>query len=443
MFLSKLSNPFADERQFIVMLSRRYLRNTLLTISATATSIAWSLAPSSACGLCGDSYHYLLDPSVPLVAPGTGNNPVSGEIGTFDINIVAQSGLSSNAAALAAFNRAAARWESFLGDSITVNIDADLTTTGFANPNIIGQAGSAQFLVDYDTLRNTMVNDVVGESAQNVAVVNALPTNENFTATLPTGFTLATASGNATQKDMAVNSAILKALGFGGLGGVTDGEITFNANFSFDYDNSNGVTPGLTDFETVALHEIGHVLGFISSVDDVAFFLENGQTAAIQATSWDLFRFQNGTVNDPSTLPQFTANARFLSTGGDAIFDDTTNEYRLSTGVNDGGTQSDGSGTDLTPVALRGDGRQASHWKDNNLTGTTIGIMDPTLGAGEVFSISQADLTVLDLVGYEVTFQPVPAPPAAVSLGIGAIVGLLGFGSKKFRARSRRNKLPH
>ncbi|MBC7805949.1 MAG: hypothetical protein H7145_07340 [Akkermansiaceae bacterium] len=35
-------------------------------------------------------------------------------------------------------------------------------------------------------------------------------------------------------------------------------------------------------------------------------------------------------------------------------------------------------------------------------------------------------------------FQPVPAPPAAISLGIGGLVGLLGTGAGKLRARRKR-----
>jgi len=49
--------------------------------------------------------------------------------------------------------------------------------------------------------------------------------------------------------------------------------MTFNSEFNFDYDSSDGITAGYYDFETVALHEIGHVLGFVSVVDAIDYFL--------------------------------------------------------------------------------------------------------------------------------------------------------------------------
>ena len=53
---------------------------------------------------------------------------------------------------------------------------------------------------------------------------------------------------------MIGTKANLKALGFQGLDaafGVSDATMQFNSNFTFDYDNSDGVGAGLVDFETV------------------------------------------------------------------------------------------------------------------------------------------------------------------------------------------------
>lgn len=57
-------------------------------------------------------------------------------------------------------------------------------------------------------------------------------------------------------------------------------------------------------------------------------------------------------------------------------------------------------------------------WQDVNDAGTN---------ANHGFAIDNVD----------VTFQPVPAPPAAVSLGIGGLVGLVGTGANRLRRRRR------
>jgi hypothetical protein len=64
-----------------------------------------------------------------------------------------------------------------------------------------------------------------------------------------------------------------------------------------------------------------------------------------------------------------------------------------------------------------GDGQQASDWKDN----LGIGIMDPTLAAGELALITMNDLRAFDAMGY--TLVPEPATGAALLLG-GLILGL-------------------
>jgi hypothetical protein len=68
---------------------------------------------------------------------------------------------------------------------------------------------------------------------------------------------------------------------------------------------------------------------------------------------------------------------------------------------------------------FNGDGRQASHWKDN----LTLGIMDPTLAPGELAVIRPLDLKAMDVIGY--TPAPVPEPGSAMLLVLGAAVFLI------------------
>jgi hypothetical protein len=279
-----------------------------------------------------------------------------------------------------------------------VNITADLAALG---SGIIGSAGSTILQAPYNTIRNQMVVAAAAETDD--AIVASLPTAAQFTATLPIGKSL---DGN-----LLLTKANAKALGFSvpdGTFGVSDASITFSTNFNFDYDNSDGVGVGLMDFETVAAHEIGHALGFISSVDDVdqAQF-ETVPPTIFAPTTLDLFRFN--IASSPTTAADFTTLARDMTPGNNDITDFVLptlglggTEFRMSTGL------------------TNGDGRQASHWKDN----LGIGIMDPTLGLAEISPITEADFRALDLIGYNIAAIPEPSTYALGAMGMASLYWL-------------------
>jgi len=306
------------------------------------------------------------------------------------IDIDPGSGLSGNAAALSAFQRAANQWASHFSDPITVTIKANLTDMG--SGSIIGSTAPVVLQGGYATIRTAMVNDAALDPDDGIAAF--LPTATQFSALVPNGFGL--------NGLMLGTKANFKALGFANLDasfGVMDATITFNSGFSFDYDNSNGVLGDAIDFETVAAHEIGHVLGFVSIVDTVDSYLAEHKTFSIEPTPLDLYRFADGTQWDPVTTTDFTYDPRNLVPGYAAVFDDLTHEWAMSTG------------------AYYGDGNQASHWKDNGLTGFLIGLMDPTLAYGQVINLTEADLRALDLIGYDT--RRVPLPTSILLLGTG------------------------
>lgn len=330
-----------------------------------------------------------------------------------NIDINAGSTLAANSAALDAFYRAAEQWESRLTDPITVTIDADLADMGDAS--IIGGTSSVQLVGGYDMIRNAMVSDAAASVDLTDLAAEYLPTGSQFSALLPTGFTL---SGN-----MMATKANLKALGFGNLDatfGVSDANITFNTMFTFDYDNRDGLGSSMTDFETVAAHEIGHALGFGSAVDGIDTVLGLGGTDSVEPTPLDLFRFVDGVVNpmlDPVVFPEFTTTSRNLVPGLAATFDYIEGEFDMSTGKS------------------LGDGRQASHWEDNNLTGTYIGIMDPTLASNQTFEITAADLQAFDLIGFDAAASEVPIPGSFLLFTSG-LLAFIGYGHHK-RTRKR------
>jgi hypothetical protein len=88
----------------------------------------------------------------------------------------------------------------------------------------------------------------------------------------------------------------------------------------------------------------------------------------------------------------FTFNDRILATGSEVpqqAFYDGNVDRLMSTGY------------------YNGDSRQASHWKANELNGNIrIGLMDPTIAPGELVWPTEADLRVLDLIGWDVSPLP-------------------------------------
>jgi hypothetical protein len=377
----------------------------------TTASLAGNEAAASSglIGLAGDMVDGVLVPrtgNAISVTPGV--PPLN--LGSFDIVINPGPTLAGNPDALAAFNRAAQAWEARIADPITVTINADLAALG---SGIIGRASSVILNTGYTTVRDAVVSDAAGEADD--AIVASLPSFAQFSAIIPGGSTL-----SAT---LAASKANFKALGFTGLDtqfGATDATITFRTSFAFDYDHSDGVGTGQIDFETVAAHEIGHALGFMSIVDSV-----NAGLTPIQTTVLDRFRFGNDLGADPATAGEFTTFARNLMPGVDAITDEingATPERRMSTGL-------------VTGLFADTDGRQASHWKDNELPPDNffIGLMDPTLSAQVFYGPEESDFRALDLIGYDIA--PVPEPTSVT-----AAFGLLGFAGWRFwrRAQARR-----
>ena len=332
----------------------------------------------------------------------------------FVINLNEGAGLQGSPDARAAFRRAADQWQARFADDISVTIDADFRDLN--QPGVIGQNESLFLEGGYDVIRNRMVADAADEPDD--AVVGFLPTAAQFSAVLPAGFGLTGA--------VVAAKATLKAMGFAGLDaafGARDATITFNDRFAFDFDNTNGVDPDKIDFETVAIHEIGHALGFSSVVDTVDAFLQAGLAGNVSPQPLDLFRFRNDVAGqDPSSLSEFTTSPRFLSTGGDAITDDLGSEFRMSTG------------------ASTGDGRQASHWKDDALmAGARIGVLDPTLGFGQISPITAADVRALDLIGYDPLQQTVatPEPGSLALLGVAGVGAAFGAWRRNRRVEAR------
>ena len=69
---------------------------------------------------------------------------------------------------------------------------------------------------------------------------------------------------------------------------------TFSSAFSFDFNPDDGVTAGQMDFIGVAIHEIGHALGFISGVDTYDYY--GGPSGPGRASNINLNSYAVGSV---------------------------------------------------------------------------------------------------------------------------------------------------
>jgi len=292
--------------------------------------------------------------------------------------------LDANPAAKAAFERAADIWESRIADPINVYVDVDFGSTRFGEPfeeNVIASAqsdyrGGGSGL--YPEVRGLIV--VRGHNANEIAVYNALPT-----ANIPTDLGVTTG--------LASPSMLLRAIGALDANppeSESAPSIGFNSAFPYDFDPSNGVSAGQTDFEGVVVHEIGHMLGFVSRVGSQ----ELGSD--INAPSiFDFFRFRPGV-----TLGTFGSANRIQASGGEQVYFTGTGTLAMSTG------RGDGTG---------GDEQQASHWKDDALSGSRIGVMDPTLSKGVRSEITNADLQAFGMMGWNIV-SPSSGPAAPSNL---------------------------
>lgn len=321
-------------------------------------------------------------PGQPIIVIDTPREGPTVRAQTF--NVVFNLGGTVPANAIQSFTLAEQYLESVFNNPITFTVNVSFASMG---AGVIGATGS-NFInnVTYTTSRTRLI----ASAASATDIQNYLPNS----STIPVRFdgTVATAS-NVGSVNWTIGNA--RAAGVTSSTAVA-GSMTYNTDFSFDFDPSNGVG-GLLSLVDTIVHECGHAMGFVSAAD--------GSNPVIE--TMDLYRFQRtntgGTWNPTSTATfgTYPRLVDFNTPNDEHIVDIVTTEYRMSDG---------------SPY-------QASHFREQT---AVIGIMDPALAGGQTFYpnyFRAADIAVFRAMGWNntppctttITTQPSPSTVSKIA----------------------------
>jgi MYXO-CTERM domain-containing protein len=326
------------------------------------------------------------------------------------------SALSSDAKMMAGIEQAAQRWSSLFTNHVTLSIDVNFKPLP---DGVIASTNWTPDFVSYSAVRDALASHASTAAAREA--VSSLPTGPSF-AMITNHTTQDPNAGGKTpyldNNGSANNSTICLTQGdaralslFSATSNSVDATITFNSNFAnrFDFDPSDGISPGDLDFVGAATHELGHALGFTSGIDTLDFYARTStlpEDALPDVTALDLFRYSALSRSDHAIDWSADARTKYFSIDGGK-----TPVAFFSTGEN------------------FGDGGQASHWEQ----GVTLGVMDPDSDFGEKLSISSADRTAFNVIGWN--FSSVPEPE---TYGWGAL-GLLALLTLRRKRTRRKN----
>jgi hypothetical protein len=331
-------------------------------------------------------------------------------------------GAASGSQAGEGFKAAAAFWSHMLTNNVTININVGFSSL---DPGVLGQTGST-----FDAHGAQFVEarlKAFGTTALDAQVKANLPTlDANGTLNVITSGYVDAANKLGTDtsyqvfdNDGSTNNGLIgmttangKALGYVYNPTMVDGEVQFSSDYSFDFDPTDGITPGSIDFIGVATHEIGHALGFVSGVDDYDYL---GGPNGPLAGDYKNFSFQDDWWGETLDLFRYSANSNGFDGGGAKLDWSVGTDSYFSI---DKGASAFMNGQFSTGY-FNGDGNQASHWKDNNYFkgapgcpthSTALGIMDPTFSYCEGGIVTALDLAAFDAIGWNTRVDELNRP---------------------------------
>jgi len=315
---------------------------------------------------------------------------------------------TGNTSADRAFKLASETWAGEFSDDLSLFLNY---TFASMEPGVVSAANSGKDSFKYADFWDAVGADVT--SSDDLTMFNSLPTGNSFSVYInrtneATGSVFERPyvddDGGVNNSNVQINSANAKALGLKDPhASLVDGVVVFNSAYQWDFDPTNGIEADHMDFFGVAIHEIGHTLGFESGVDvlDVNGNGEFSDDELPYVSALDFLRFSN--------------ESEFAGADIDWTADQRSKYFSIDGGL----TPAASGGSHWSTGEFFGNGEQASHWLD----GAGLGAMDPTTEFGLVNSISGYDLLALDVIGYNRSgFNAVPEPG---SMGIFILFGSL------------------
>ena len=309
------------------------------------------------------------------------------------------------------FEMAGEFWSQSLTDNVSINIHVEMTD--YLPENVIGGALPAiENNVKYEEYRRNIRQDRTSGLDYSIER-NQQDETEKFTAYFSSKYDIYEGYKVDNNEYMNMTRANAKALGLvdsnsnnldgyilmRDLDGVNDGALN-NVRWDYDY-NNNYIANNELDFLSVAIHEVGHALGFTSGLDQANWLA--GVSKVNSSNEDDFYSDLVGYLNNatPMDMLRFSRNSYEMS-------GDDENWIDMSVGGNPF-LSFNGSGG--TPIAyfstgvngnLGGDGSQASHWKQQN---NAMGIMDPVLRTGQRREITNLDKQLFDAIGWNVNYS--------------------------------------